>query len=79
MRVGYAGRKSRLMHPMETWALILGIGLVIPAILIAMAVVRGRARPQVPPRPPEGRSADQRKALERRQSLGYTQNAERDL
>ena len=79
MRVGLAAAKSRLMHPMETWVLILGIGTVIPAILIAMAVVRRRARPQEPPTPPERRSGDQQKALERRQSLGYTQNVERDL
>ena len=65
--------------PMETWVLIVGIGIAVPAILIAMAVVRRRAGPHEPPPLPEGRSAEQQKALERRQSLGYTQNSERDL
>jgi hypothetical protein len=64
---------------METWVLVLGIGIAIPAMLIAMAVVRRRAGPHEPALPPEGRSAEQQKALERRQSLGYTQNSERDL
>jgi hypothetical protein len=64
---------------METWLLILGIGIVIPAFLIVMAVVRRRAKAQEPPPPTERRSAEQQKALERRQSLGYTQNVERDL
>lgn len=64
---------------METWAAVLGIGVAIPAILIIMAVLRRRARPHEPPPPPERRSAEQQKALERRQTLGYTQNVERDL
>jgi hypothetical protein len=64
---------------METWVLVLGIGVAIPAVLIAMAVIRRRATPRRPTPAPEGRSAGQRKALERRQSLGYTQNPERDL
>jgi hypothetical protein len=64
---------------METWAVVMGIGVAIPAVLIVMAVLRRRAMPHEPPPAPEGRSAEQQKALERRQTLGYTQNAERDL
>ena len=64
---------------METWAVVLGIGVAIPAILIVIAVLRRRARPHEPPPPPDGRFAAQQKALERRQTLGYTQNVERDL
>ena len=66
------------MHPMETWAFVLGIGIAIPALLIAMAVLRRRRKP-AESAPKEARSAEQQKALERRQTLGYTQNAERDL
>ena len=62
---------------METWALALAIGMAVPAILIAWAVVRRLRNRDAPP--PEGRTAEQQKALERRQSLGYTQNVERDL
>jgi hypothetical protein len=64
---------------METWALVLGIGVAIPAILIVIAVVRRRAGRHEPPVGGKRRSAEQQKALERRQTLGYTQNAERDL
>ena len=38
---------------------------------------RGRSPEEAPPS--DERTAEQQKALERRQGLGYTQNAERDL
>ena len=76
--MGHDAANRRLMHPMETSALVLGIGIAIAAILIAMAVLRRRREP-AESAPKETRSAEQRKALERRQTLGYTQNVERDL
>ena len=74
--MGHDAAKRRLMHPMETSALVSGIGIAIAAIL--MAVLRRRRKSAESP-PKEARSVEQRKALERRQTLGYTQNAERDL
>lgn len=80
MGVGHDAAKRRLMHSMETWAIVLGIGIAIPAILIAMAILRRRREPaESAPDGAAARSAEQQKALERRQTLGYTQNAERDL